>query len=99
MLAVPPARAAVFTVTKTADTLDGACNSDCSLREAVTAANSAPGADTIQVGPGVYKLTRLNPFEDAAATGDLDVLGELTILGAGADRTILDGNATDRVLD
>ncbi len=30
----------VFTVTKVADTNDGACNTDCSLREALTAANA-----------------------------------------------------------
>lgn len=36
-----------FVVTKTADTSDGACNADCSLREAITAANANPGADTI----------------------------------------------------
>jgi uncharacterized delta-60 repeat protein/CSLREA domain-containing protein len=36
-----------YVVTKTADTNDGACNADCSLREAITAANSDPGAETI----------------------------------------------------
>src|SRR3982751_5309317 len=40
--------AATFTVTKTADTFDNACNADCSLREAINAANSnGPGLDTI----------------------------------------------------
>lgn len=33
------ARAATFTVSKTADTNDGTCNADCSLREAAAAAN------------------------------------------------------------
>ena len=32
---------AVFTVTKIADTNDGVCDADCSLREAVAAANAA----------------------------------------------------------
>ena len=41
------ARAATFTVTKTADTADGSCDADCSLREAVIAANANAGADTI----------------------------------------------------
>lgn len=36
-----------FKVTKTADTNDGACDADCSLREAITAANANPAADTI----------------------------------------------------
>jgi CSLREA domain-containing protein len=39
--------ASTFNVTKTADTADGACDADCSLREAIIAANAAPGADTI----------------------------------------------------
>lgn len=34
-----PAQAADFTVTKTEDTNDGACDSDCSLREAIKATN------------------------------------------------------------
>lgn len=33
--------ATVYTVTKTADTADGTCDADCSLREAITAANGA----------------------------------------------------------
>lgn len=40
--------AATFTVTKTADTNDGTCDADCSLREAVAAANANSGADTIE---------------------------------------------------
>ena len=35
------AQAATFTVTKTADTADGTCDADCSLREAIIAANIA----------------------------------------------------------
>ena len=40
---VPAAQAATFTVTKTDDTADGSCDSDCSLREAVIAANANAG--------------------------------------------------------
>lgn len=36
-------RSATFTVTKTADTNDGTCDADCSLREAITAANYGSG--------------------------------------------------------
>ena len=97
--APPPAAAAVFFVTKTADTLDGACDADCSLREAIVAANALPGADVIVLGAGTYTLTRAGAGEDAAATGDLDVTGDLSILGAGAASTVLDGGLLDRVLD
>lgn len=41
------AQAATFTVTKTADTNDNVCDRDCSLREAITAANNSPANDTI----------------------------------------------------
>ena len=36
-----------FTVTSTADTSDGACDADCTLREAIGRANLSPGADII----------------------------------------------------
>ena len=36
--------------------------------------------------------------EDGNATGDLDILCSLTISGAGADQSIIDGNQLDRVL-
>jgi CSLREA domain-containing protein len=95
-----PAAAAVFTVTKAADTLDGACGPyDCSLREAVAAANQAPGTDVIELPPGIYVLTRTGAGEDGGATGDLDVNDPLILVGTDAGSTILDGNVADRVLD
>jgi CSLREA domain-containing protein/uncharacterized repeat protein (TIGR01451 family) len=93
------AGAATFPVTKTADTADGTCDSDCSLREAVIAANAAPGADTIKVPANHYTLSREGPFEDDSSTGDLDVSGATTIVGSGARSTIIDGNQIDRVLE
>ena len=97
------ASADTFGVTKTADTADGTCDSDCSLREAIIAANASLVPVTITLGPGVYPLSRYGPDEDAADTGDLDILADLTIIGAGADKTIIDGlrngGVTDRVFD
>ncbi len=88
-----------FTVTKTSDTNDGACNEDCSLREAIIAANASPGYDIITVPAGTYLLTIGGTGEDAAAMGDLDITtGDLTINGAGAATTIIDGGDLDRVL-
>ena len=52
-----PAFGATFTVTRTDDTSDGSCDADCSLREAVIAANAAPGADTVLLPAGSYDLT------------------------------------------
>jgi CSLREA domain-containing protein len=39
--------ATTFPVTKTVDTNDGTCDADRSLREAIEAANSNPGADDV----------------------------------------------------
>lgn len=90
-----------LTVTKTADTNDGACNTDCSLREAITAANAAAGDDTISLPAGLYTLNRTGAGENLNDTGDLDIAnnGSVTITGAGARTTTINGNATDRVLD
>ena len=93
-----PASAATFTVTKTADTNDGSCSVDCSLREAIIAANAAGGTNTIDLPAGTYTLTLAGGDENAAATGDLDIThGNLTISGAGSDTTIIDGGGIDRV--
>jgi CSLREA domain-containing protein len=95
-----PASAAVFTVTKTADTLDGACDPyDCSLREAVAESNRLPDPDVIELPAGVYTLTRASVGEDSNVSGDLDIKQPVIVVGAGAGSTILDGNFTDRVLD
>jgi CSLREA domain-containing protein len=92
------ATAATFVVTTPADGNDGACDADCSLREAVVAANDAPGPDTIVVPAGTYGLSGAGG-EDLAASGDLDLRDSVTINGAGAGLTIVDGGGVDRIVD
>lgn len=91
--------AGTFNVTRTDDPAPGACNAgDCSLREAVIAANAAVGADTINLPSGTYNLTIGGSGENASMTGDLDVTGNLTITG---DRATISANGLaprDRVL-
>lgn len=102
LMLAAPARAATFTVTKTGDTADGACDADCSLREAVIAANASADDDTIVLPAGTFLLSLAGVDEDAAATGDLDVangVGELLIVGAGRSDTTIDGGGIDRVFD
>ncbi|MEK7784651.1 MAG: CSLREA domain-containing protein [Chloroflexota bacterium] len=69
-----------FVVTKTADTNDGACDADCSLREAIVAANAAAGPDTIFIPAGTYTLTRTGS-DEVASVGDLDLTGQVTLIG------------------
>lgn len=91
-----PASAVTFQVTKVDDTADGTCSiDDCSLREAIIAANANPGPDTIVLpaGQGPYTLTRTGSPEEGALTGDLDITESLTITGPGGH--IIDGGGTE----
>lgn len=109
---VAPGFAATFTVNATddridADSADGRCDADlatpddqCTLRAAVQQANASPGADTIMLPAGTYRLTLAGASEDEAATGDLDLFGDITIVGAGASTTVIVGKkAGDRVFE
>lgn len=89
-----------FVVSKTNDTNDGTCDADCSLREAIRAANAQTGADLIILPPGTYSLT-ITGNDANAATGDLDITQELAIMGTGspADTIINASGLGDRVFD
>jgi CSLREA domain-containing protein len=97
-----------FTVNSTVDAVDanpgnGVCASvsaGCTLRAAIQEANATPGGNAeIMLPAGLYTLTLAGSSENAAATGDLDITKSVTITGAGAGQTIIDGNSLDRVLD
>lgn len=105
-----PAHAnALITVTTTADVI--ANDGECSLREAIIAANtdsafhdcpSGSGADTIIFAatlakPALFTLTKTGADENAAQCGDLDIASTLTISGTNSATIVIDGNATDRV--
>jgi hypothetical protein len=102
MLGVVPtvALCADFTVSGTVDVspppacVAGVCQS---LRAALIAANAAAGADTITLPSGTHQLAIAGAGEDLAATGDLDVLDDVTIIGAGQAVTIIDAAGLDRV--
>src|SRR5215212_5437247 len=110
-LALPATAVAnTINVNTQADEIDAA--NGCSLREAVIAANEdntgpgndcAPGAgaDVINVpaSGNRYRLTRHGTGDDVAVKGDLDITESVTIAGAGAGSTIVDGDAADRVFE
>jgi hypothetical protein len=70
-----------FTVTTTADGVAG------SLRDAIANANANAEADVINLPAGTYTLT----------SGELEITSQVTITGAGAGTTIIDGDFADRV--
>ena len=74
-------QSSVLVVTTTEDTNDGACDaSHCSLREAIAAAS--PG-DSIDIQAGTYTLI-----------GQLIIIKDLTLIGGGAERTIIQAAET-----
>ena len=90
----------------TVDTTNDEFNSDgdCSLREAIQAANddatvdacgAGSGDDTINLPTGTYLLAIAGTGEDNNATGDFDISESLTLVGANG--VVIDGNGFDRV--
>ncbi len=96
---------AVFTVNTALDTVAANLKTGqdaaghISLRSAIMAANAQPGADTIMLPNGTFRLTIAGRSEDAAAKGDLDIKSDITIQGKGHTATVIDGNSLDRVFD
>ncbi|MBP6440974.1 MAG: hypothetical protein KA259_05145, partial [Caldilineaceae bacterium] len=109
------AQAATFVVNDTsdlpdADPNDGFCATSagtCTLRAAIQQANASIGSDTITLPAGAYAITIapastpvIAPATDEdAASGDLDIIAPLTLIGAGPGATIVDGSGLDRVLE
>ena len=99
------AGAADFTVQPTFDDEtdavpgDGLCasvNGLCTLRAAIQEANALPGRDRIFIPDDFYFLDRRGAGENLAATGDLDLLDDVTIVGEDARFTTI-RVADDRV--
>ena len=98
-------------VTTTSDTV--ATDGYCSLREAIIAANkdqasssqpgecpAGSGTDTIVLPAGTFTLTRTDKGqEDSSSTGDLDISSNMSVQGAGADKTFIvaSTNFNDRI--
>lgn len=101
-----PAGAKTYEVTRKSDPAPGKCKpNDCSLREAVLAANAHAGADAIVLPDrqGAYNLTRSNgnpvTSESAGLLGDLDATGPLAIRHPGRGVATIDANGHDRVIE
>jgi hypothetical protein len=92
-----------FVVGTTAD-LFNPNDKPLSLRDAISAANAAPGS-TVVIPAGAYNLTRLGAGEGANATGDLDITANMTIKSkSGKNDVTIDGQSlvssnSDRIFD
>ena len=103
------APAATFTVNSADDVVDanpgdGICattagGATCTLRAAIQESNRSAGPDSIDIPAKTYTLALGGRNEDAAATGDLDILEDLTINGSTAGQTRISANGIDRVFD
>jgi CSLREA domain-containing protein len=101
------AEGVIITVTDYSD--DNIVNANCTLREAIHAANTdtavdncvqGDGHDTIELQAGTYEIKIGGTDEDLNFTGDLDILTDsLTIEGADNNTTFINANQIDRVLD
>ena len=93
-----------FTVNTTLDTVDvnpgdgvaADASGNTSLRAAIMEANALAGPDVVTLPAGNYTLGIAGANEDLAATGDLDVLEDLTINGAGETQTTINAASLDR---
>jgi CSLREA domain-containing protein len=77
-------------VTKTADTNDGVCGVDCSLREAVGAAND---------GDSITFSALFNSPQTIFMKGELPIQADVSIIGTGANLITLSGGGANRVIN
>ncbi|MBE7516824.1 MAG: VCBS repeat-containing protein [Chloracidobacterium sp.] len=89
-------QAAVFNVNVTSDTDDGSCDANCSLREAVSAANAAAGDDSIEFDAAIFG----SPQMITLTQGELFVAnsGKLTVNGPGSGLLKISGNNVSRII-
>ncbi len=111
--AIGPVFGASYTITEFGD--DYLANGNCTLREAIQAANtnvavdqcpagSANQIDTINLLAGTYSIAQSDtPDDDSAITGDLDIRESLQIIGLSPQYSVIDGGAAlpaaERVFD
>ncbi len=92
LVAVPASAQTTYTVTKVADTDDGVCDADCSLREAIAAANADEAEDQVAFAASLAGES----ISFAPGHGALVITEDLVIDGTGLDITV-DARQQDRV--
>jgi hypothetical protein len=101
-LAATAAQAEHYRVTRHDDPRPARCKpDDCSLREAIRAANRHPGRDMVVLpdrSPD-YGLSRQSSGRAAATSGDLDIAGPIVIRHGVRGRATINAHGIDRVLE
>ncbi len=102
LLSVSPASADTFKPTRFDDPVPGKCKpDDCSLREALKAANAEITTnDKVILAKGTYELEL--PYGGSGTfyeSSDFDIWTGVTIRGQGPGKTTIDGNGIDRVIE
>jgi hypothetical protein len=92
LLATPPVQAATISVNTTLNETGNLAQ--CSLRDAVAAANT----DTVQGGCSAGTIS-LPAGSFVLTVGELSLTGPTTITGAGAPSTTIDANHASRILE
>jgi CSLREA domain-containing protein len=107
LMAIPFQIAQAVTITVNTTDDENNQDGDCSLREAIIAANlnqavdacpAGSGFDILVLPAGTY-LFSLSGIDNTAEAGDLDITESLSIEGAGPFTTIIDANGLDRVFE
>jgi len=90
---LPAGADTTFTVTSAADTGGSTCGSDCTLRQAINAANAAGGQDTIR-----FAISGSSEIDLASELPAVSDPAGLTIDGAGATNVTINGGNAVRVI-
>ncbi|NPV86524.1 MAG: LysM peptidoglycan-binding domain-containing protein [Anaerolineae bacterium] len=83
---------------------DGICETStgsgvCTLRAALQEANMSAEESVINLQAGTYHITLSGVSEDQGASGDLDINASISLIGAGAQDTIIQGDGLEDVFD
>lgn len=101
MLVPAAAQGKTYSVNRINDHAPNGCQrKDCTLREAVIAANTRPGFDQIVLRSGkTYRLFRTGVDEDLSLTGDLDVTDDTLIRVDRRRRATINAGGIDRAVE
>ena len=98
LLAAPAASAATITVTTADDELNS--DGDCSLREAVQAANTNAAVDACAAGDADGDVIAFaDAFTIQLSMGELLLSDDVSIEGSAADLVVVDAGGTSRIFD